>query len=128
MGDLSSDLEKTKPSFNLWNDARFSPQVTSTVDKTSGFAHLRIFGAMPTRPYNRDSTDIGSENYYNNADKTSLNFARTNNSILPYSINTVHLQDPYKAHQRLEGYAPQIPKVEFMSRTRNIPRTIFHVK
>lgn len=125
MGDLSLDLGKKKPSFNLWNDARFLPQVPSTIGRTTDLAHLRIFDTMPTR-YNREPVDIENENYYNSADKTSLNYTRANNSILPYSINTMHLQESYRAPQRLEGFAP--PKVEFMFGTKNISRTIFYVK
>lgn len=109
MENSSSDLRKTKSILNLWNDTRMSPpNVTSTVDKAHNFARLKLFelNAMPIRSYNHEPVDIASENYYNAADKAPFNYATANNSIMPYSINTVHLQNPYGPSQRLEGYAP----------------------
>ncbi|KAK2575317.1 hypothetical protein KPH14_008164 [Odynerus spinipes] len=46
---------------------------------------------------------IGS--YKTTTDNATLNYLREHNPCLPYSINTVHLQNPYKVPQRLEGYA-----------------------
>lgn len=99
-----SNLTKRKSTFNPWNDARI---LTHIIGKTSDIAHLRCIDAnvMPTRSSNHNTTNIGRENYYNTADKPSFGYLNANNSTLPYSINTVHLQNPYRPSQRLEGFA-----------------------
>nr|XP_012222920.1 PREDICTED: pickpocket protein 28-like [Linepithema humile] len=99
-----SNLKKRKSTFNPWNDARI---LTHIIGKTSDIAHLKRVDAnvMPARASSRNTADIGKENYYNTADKVSLGYLNANNSTLPYSINTVHLQNPYRPPQRLEGFA-----------------------
>lgn len=110
MKNSSPDLGKTKPTFNLWNDARMLTHVAS--NRTPDFAHQSKYDShmMPRRFSNRKSTDIKNENdYYNSADRAPLDYLKTNNSI-----NTVHLQNPYKPPQRLEGFASRDhSKVEF---------------
>lgn len=99
MKNSSSELEKTKSNFNPWNDARI---LTHASNRTPDFAHLKIFEPhiMPRRSSNRNSPDVKNENnYYNTADRPS-DYLKTNNSI-----NTVHLQNPYRPPQRLEGFA-----------------------
>ncbi|XP_078032975.1 pickpocket protein 28 [Augochlora pura] len=57
-------------------------------------------------------------------DKTTLNYLRTHDPNAPYSINTVHLQNPYKPPQRLEGFStrgnskirPMSVKIKYRSR------------
>lgn len=96
MKNSSSELEKI---FNPWNDARI---LTHASNRTPDFAHLRSFDPhiMPRRSVNRNSLDVKIENnYYNTADRPP-DYLKTNNSI-----NTVHLQNPYRPPQRLEGFA-----------------------
>ncbi|XP_014484862.1 PREDICTED: pickpocket protein 28-like [Dinoponera quadriceps] len=99
MEDSISNLEKTKSTFNPWDDARILSHIG-----THDLAHLRNFNAaadaMPTRNRKRDTVDVASENYYNTVDRAPFNYPRTNNLV-----NTVHLQNPYRPPQRLEGYA-----------------------
>lgn len=47
------------------------------------------------------------ETIYKTTDKATLNYLRNHNPNIPYSINTVHLQNPYKQPFRLEGYATE---------------------
>lgn len=104
----SSKREKSRPTFNPWNDAQTLTHVTSNVDRASDFVHTKIFNApvmIPSRTYNRNPADIGSENYYNAADKASFDYLKTSNTIPSYSVNTMHLQNPYRPPQRLEGFA-----------------------
>lgn len=101
MKNSSPDLRKTKSTFNPWNDARMLKHVAS--NRTPDFAHLSKYDShvMPRRSSNRKSTDIKNENdYYNSVDRTSFDYLKANNSI-----NTVHLQNPYRSPQRLEGFA-----------------------
>lgn len=101
MKNSSPDLRKTKSTFNPWNDARMLKHVAS--NRTPDFAHLSKYDShvMPRRSYNRKSADIKNENdYYNSVDRTSFDYLKANNSI-----NTVHLQNPYRSPQRLEGFA-----------------------
>ncbi|XP_029173329.1 pickpocket protein 28-like [Nylanderia fulva] len=102
MENSSSELEKTKSIFNPWNDARILTHVVS--NRTPNFAHLRIFDTnkMPKQSFNRNSEELGNEN--NTTDKSNFDYFKTNNPM-PYSINTVHLQNPYRPPQRLEGFA-----------------------
>lgn len=98
MKNSSSELEKTKSTFNPWNDARILTHVAS--NRSPNFNNLRIFDThiMPRQSFNRNS----EEN--NTTDKSSFDYLKTNNSV-PYSINSVHLQNPYQPPQRLEGFA-----------------------
>ncbi|EFN72474.1 Amiloride-sensitive cation channel 4-A [Camponotus floridanus] len=99
MKNSSSELEKTKSTFNSWNDARILTHVAS--NRTPDFAHLKIFDphVMPRQSSNRNSSNVKNENnYYNTADRPP-DYLKTNNTI-----NTVHLQNPYKPPQRLEGF------------------------
>lgn len=91
MEDLSSNLDKTKSTFNLWNDARILSHI-----RTHDFARLKNLNAMPVR--NRNAAN---DNYYNTADRGPFTYAKTNNTV-----NTVHLQNSYRPPQRLEGYVP----------------------
>ncbi|CAL1673516.1 unnamed protein product [Lasius platythorax] len=102
MENSSSELEKTKLTFNPWNDARILTHVVS--NRTPNFAHLRILDAhvMPRRSFNRNSAENENEN--STTDRASSDYLKANNSM-PYSINTVHLQNPYRPPQRLEGFA-----------------------
>ncbi|KAL6445649.1 hypothetical protein ACFW04_000866 [Cataglyphis niger] len=100
MKNSSPNLGKTKSTFNLWNDARMLTHVAS--NRTPDFAHQSKYDShvMPKRSSNRKS-DIKNENdYYNTADRAPLDYLKANNSI-----NTVHLQNPYRPPQRLEGFA-----------------------
>lgn len=47
------------------------------------------------------------ETIYKTTDKATLNYIRNHNPNIPYSINTVHLQNPYHQSLRLEGYATE---------------------
>lgn len=47
------------------------------------------------------------ETTYKTTDKATLNYIRNHNPNIPYSINTVHLQNPYQQSLRLEGYATE---------------------
>ncbi|EZA54394.1 pickpocket protein 28 isoform X1 [Ooceraea biroi] len=101
----SSELDKTRSSINAWNDARILTHVAN-IGKTHDLNHLRLYNpnVMTTRPYNRNCIDIGNDSYYNNTDKPSLDYLRAGNT-LPYSINTLHLQNTYRPSQRLEAFA-----------------------
>lgn len=95
MEDLHSNLKDTK-SFNPWDDARILSHI-----RTHDFARLKNFNAvnvMPTRFRNRDPVDNANDNYYA-SDRTSFNYMKANNTF-----NTMHLQNPYRPPQRLEGY------------------------
>ncbi|XP_029036825.2 pickpocket protein 28-like [Osmia bicornis bicornis] len=65
--------------------------------------------AMPIklyyREYPRTQDDNELENSYKTVDRTTLNYLRSHDPNLPYSINTLHLQNPYQPPQILEGYA-----------------------
>lgn len=101
----SLDLGKTKSTLNLWDNAQIpSPHVSLSIRKVHDLAHLKIIETMSTRSYNHESADIVSENYYNAADKAPFNYTTANNSIPPYSINTV--QNSYGTSRRTEGYVP----------------------
>lgn len=64
---------------------------------------LKIGSQIKKRDNNSHNTlPIGN---YTTTDKTTLNYLRDHSPYLPYNINTVHLQNPYKTPQRLEGYA-----------------------
>lgn len=68
----------------------------------------RDIDAMPIKLYYRDysnNQDKEIESSYRTTDKTTLNYLRNHDHNIPYSINTVHLQYPYKPPQRLEGFA-----------------------
>lgn len=98
---------KTKSNFNPWNDARILTHVIANNGRTVDLSHLRIneTDAMPTRSYDRNTVDVANENYYNTSDKPpSFDYLKIANPVLPYSINTVHLQNPYRPLQRLEGF------------------------
>ncbi|XP_077282137.1 pickpocket protein 28 isoform X2 [Temnothorax americanus] len=100
----SSEQEKRRPTFNLWNDAQILTHLTSNVDRAPDYVRMKIFNApvMPSRTYNRNP----NENYYNTADRASLDYLKTSNDAIPsFSVNTVHLQNPYRPPQRLEGFA-----------------------
>ncbi|XP_011645500.1 pickpocket protein 28-like [Pogonomyrmex barbatus] len=101
-----SERERKRPTFNPWNDAQILTHVNSNVDRTSDLAHMRLFDAstMPSRIYNRNPRDVGSQNYYNTADRTLPDYLKDSTVTPSYSINTVHLQNPYKPPQRLEGF------------------------
>ncbi|XP_026668491.1 pickpocket protein 28-like [Ceratina calcarata] len=45
------------------------------------------------------------ETTYKSNDRSTLNYLRTHDLNLPYSINTVHLQKRYKSPLQMEGYA-----------------------
>lgn len=73
---------------------------------------VRDFYAMPIKLYYREYSKTDQENEtvpaegsYKTTDKATLNYLRNHDPNIPYSINTVHLQNPYKSTQRLEGYA-----------------------
>ncbi|KAI4503005.1 hypothetical protein M0802_002049 [Mischocyttarus mexicanus] len=53
---------------------------------------------------------------YKNNDKN--NYLRDHSPCLPYTINTVHLQNPYKSPKRLEGYALRDTNLKGMYRSR----------
>ncbi|KZC12404.1 Sodium channel protein Nach, partial [Dufourea novaeangliae] len=68
--------------------------------------------AMPIKFYHRDYANTEQEDEpapigssYKTADKATLSYLTNHDPNLPYSINTVHLQNPYKPPLRLEGYA-----------------------
>lgn len=96
-----------KHTFNPWNDAQILTHVTSNVDRASDFVRMKIFNApaMSSRTYNRNPADIGGENYYNAADRVSFDYLKTGNTIPSYTVNTMHLQNPYRPLQSLEGFA-----------------------
>lgn len=98
MEDLSSNLEKIKSTFNPWDDAQILSHIR-THDFTR-LKNLHAVDAMPARIRKRDAVDIASENYYNTVDRAPFNYAKVNNTV-----NTMHLQNPYRPTQRLEGYA-----------------------
>ncbi|XP_053977390.1 pickpocket protein 28-like [Hylaeus volcanicus] len=67
---------------------------------------------MPIKLYYRGYSRTDHENEaapdetsYKTTNKATLNYLRNHDLNLPYSINTVHLQNPYKQSQRLEGYS-----------------------
>ncbi|XP_076229162.1 pickpocket protein 28 isoform X2 [Nomia melanderi] len=69
---------------------------------------------MPIKLYYRDYANQNQQNETTAAadsqkttDRTALNYLRSQDPNVPYSINTVHLQNPYKPPQRLEGFAPR---------------------
>jgi len=109
----SLEREKRRSTFSSWNDAQILTHVTSNA---SDFIRMRIFNApvMPSRTYNRNPADVGGENYYN--DRAQFDYLKTNSTIPSYSVNTVHLQNPYRPPQRLEGFASRDhTKVRLMS-------------
>ncbi|XP_018316313.1 pickpocket protein 28-like [Mycetomoellerius zeteki] len=97
--------KKRKTIFNPWNDAKILTHVTSNVDQASDFVHMKIFNTpvMSSRIYNRNHPS--DEKYYNGTDRAQFDYLKTNNTIPSYSVNTVHLQNPYKPPQQLEGFA-----------------------
>ncbi|XP_011164616.2 pickpocket protein 28 [Solenopsis invicta] len=103
----SSEREKKRPTFNPWNDAQILTHVTSNVDRASDIVRMRIVNAtvIPSRTYNRSFADVRSENYFHSADKAALDYLKDGNTLPSYSVNTVHLQNPYRPPQRLEGFA-----------------------
>ena len=115
----NSNPKKTQSTVNLWNDARILTHITSSIGKTD-IAHLRLIDGNTMQSSSRNAADIGRENYYNTADKVSFGYLNANNSTLPYSINTVHLQNPYRPPQRLEGFASRDhSKVEYRLKRNN---------
>ncbi|CAK9808428.1 Pickpocket protein 28 [Anthophora quadrimaculata] len=73
---------------------------------------IQDVNGMPIKLYYREYSKTEDENEvvpieatYRTTDKATLNYLRSHDPNLPYSINTVHLQNPYKQPQRLEGYA-----------------------
>ncbi|XP_032675500.1 pickpocket protein 28-like [Odontomachus brunneus] len=97
MEDLHTNLENTKPNFNPWDDARILPHI-----RTHDFARLKNSNAvdeMPIRIRKRDPVDNANDSYYNTVDQAPSNYTKANNSF-----NTVHLQNPYRPPQRLEGF------------------------
>lgn len=112
-----SEREKRTLIFNPWNDAQILTHGSSNVDRMSDFDRMKIFNApvMPSRTYNRNPADVAGENYYNATNKT-FDYLKTGNTIPSYSVNTVHLQNPYKPLQRLEGFTSRDhTKVRLMS-------------
>ncbi|XP_076678005.1 pickpocket protein 28 [Andrena cerasifolii] len=88
----------------------------------------RDIDAMPIKLYYRDyssNQDKEIESSYRATDKATLNYLRNHDPNIPYSINTVHLQYPYKPPQRLEGFATREnfkvrpASVKIMYRTRD---------
>ncbi|XP_076296006.1 pickpocket protein 28 [Lasioglossum baleicum] len=85
---------------------------------------------MPIKLYYRDyAKDQDNEiapvvSSHKATDKTTLNYPRNQDPSAPYSINTVHLQYPYRPPQRLEGFAarenfkvrPPSAKIAYRSR------------
>ncbi|XP_012136271.1 pickpocket protein 28 isoform X2 [Megachile rotundata] len=67
--------------------------------------------AMPIKLYYRENQKTEDENEiensYKTVDRTTLNYLRNHDPNLPYSINTLHLQNPYRSPQILEGYSSQ---------------------
>ncbi|KAG5332814.1 PPK28 protein, partial [Acromyrmex heyeri] len=94
---------KKRKVLNPWNDAQILTHVTSNVDRASDFVSMKIFNTpmMPSQTYNRNPSD---EKYYNDADEAQFDL-KTSNTIPSYSVNTVHLQNPYRPPQQLEGFA-----------------------
>ncbi|XP_012527253.2 pickpocket protein 28 [Monomorium pharaonis] len=105
----SSEQEKKKPIFNPWNDARILTHITSNADRTPDFVHTRMYNmpGMTSRTFNRNPADVGGENYYNGADRATFDYLKAGNTLPSYTVNTVHLQNPYRPPQRLEGFAPR---------------------
>lgn len=73
---------------------------------------IQDINAMPVKLYYRDYSKPEDENkaepietVYRTTDRATLKYLRNHDPNIPYSINTVHLQDPYKHPLRLEGYA-----------------------
>ncbi|CAL7937690.1 unnamed protein product [Xylocopa violacea] len=73
---------------------------------------IQNMDAMPIKLYYREYSKPEDENEvvpiettYRTTDRTTLNYLRSHDPNLPYSINTLHLQNPYKQPLRLEGYA-----------------------
>lgn len=88
------------------NDAQILMHMNSNIAKNHDLAHLKISEAMPEKIYSRNSTEIDNGNYYTASDKkTQFSYLKINDVPPPYSINTVHLQNPYKVPQNLERYA-----------------------
>ncbi|KAL0131219.1 hypothetical protein PUN28_002644 [Cardiocondyla obscurior] len=100
-----SERDKRR-TFNPWNDAKILTHATLNVDRSSDFVRMKVFNGpvMPSRTYNRNPTDSGNENYYNAADRPSFDYLKANNTP-SYIMNTVHLQNPYRPPQPLEGFA-----------------------
>ncbi|KAG5316419.1 PPK28 protein, partial [Acromyrmex insinuator] len=95
---------KKRKVLNPWNDAQILTHVTSNVDRASDFVNMKIFNTpmMSSQTYNRNHPS--DEKYYNDADGAQFDL-KTSNTIPSYSVNTVHLQNPYKPPQQLEGFA-----------------------
>jgi len=95
--------KKRKAILNPWNDAQILTHVMN-VDRASDFVNMKIFNTsmMPSRTYNRNHPS--DEKYYNDADGAQFDL-KTSNTIPSYSVNTVHLQNPYRPPQQLEGFA-----------------------
>ncbi|XP_015179465.1 PREDICTED: pickpocket protein 28-like [Polistes dominula] len=74
---------------------------------------LKIVKQLRERDNNSRTLPIGN---YNHNDKN--NYLRDHSPCLPYTINTVHLQNPYKSPQRLEGYALRDTHLKGMYRSR----------
>lgn len=102
--DNSSKLNNIRTGINAWNDARILTHVAN-IGRTHDLANLKLYNPdMITRTYDRNPVDAGNGNYYHNnaISKTSLDYARTGNT-LPYHIDT--MQNPYRPPQPLEGFA-----------------------
>ena len=106
---------KKRKVLNPWNDAQILTHVTSNVDRASDFVNMNIFNTpmMSSQTYNRNHPS--DEKYYNDADGAQFDL-KTSNTIPSYSVNTVHLQNPYRPPQQLEGFASRDHlKVRLMS-------------
>ncbi|XP_033190867.1 pickpocket protein 28 [Bombus vancouverensis nearcticus] len=73
---------------------------------------IQDINAMPVKLYYRNYSKPEDENkaepietVYRTTDRATLKYLKNHDPNIPYSINTVHLQDPYKHPLRLEGYA-----------------------
>ncbi|KAG7200622.1 hypothetical protein KM043_001178 [Ampulex compressa] len=81
--------------------------------------NLRLFevDAMSTKSYENGLES--SRSFYKTTDKATLNYLKNHDPHLPHSINTLHLQNPYRSSQRLEGFTSREKNLKTMYRSRD---------
>ena len=97
---------------------------------TTGIAGVFDIARMTSRTYRGKSRSFIGEhenenerhgdwtfyNNYQNADIGNSRYLENTEISQPYSINTVHLQNPYKAPEKLEGFGSRITSHKVRSR------------
>ena len=73
---------------------------------------IQSIDAMPIKMYYRQYSKSEDEDKvepietaYRTTDTVTLNYLKNHDPNIPYPINTVHLQNPYKHPLKFEGYA-----------------------